>query len=154
MVLPAHPHAGPSAARGNRAQIPALLRTFLALIATLLGRPRALAPAWHTLAGHDATPWLDDEVAEVEAYAWPEGRYWSPRTHYHADCDPSILYVIGPRPNRGLTPLPRRTPIPRPKTARAPPMPNPCVAPRPQSPRRNRAHPGPWTHALNVPITK
>ena len=110
-----------SNARGNCAQIPSFLQTLLALIAALLGRPRALTPAWHPLDTHEAAPWHDEGTAEVEPYAWPEGQYWSPLTHNHADCDPRILYVIGPRPNRGLRPLPRKTPLPRPKTARAPP---------------------------------
>ena len=133
MPHPAHPQASLSNARGNCAQIPSFLQTLLALIAALLGRPRAraLTPAWHTLSAHEATPWHDEGTAEVEPYAWSEGQYWSPLTHNHADCDPRILYVIGPRPNRGLRPLPRKTPIPRPRTARAPPPPSPASRPTP-----------------------
>lgn len=131
MPHPAHPMASLSDARGNCARFPALLQTLLALLATLLARPRALAAAWHTLAVHatwddDAAEYDQAEYDETSGYPWPEGHvrdgaYWAPLTHNHADCDPRILYVIGPRPNRGLLPLPRRTPLPRRETARAPP---------------------------------
>ena len=122
MPHPTHPQARLSDAGGNCVRIPAFLQSLLALLAALLGRRRsaALSSACHALPAHDAT-WHDDGYADILPYVWTDGQYWSPLTHNHADCDPRILYVIGPRPNRGLWPLPRKTPIPRPRTARAPP---------------------------------
>ena len=121
-----HPPARSRAARGSCVQIPALLQTLLlTFLATLLGRSRTLAPAWHALAAHGsehAAPDCHEDEAQAEHdYTWTDGQYWAPLTHNHADCDPRILYVIGPRPNRGLTPLPRALPTPCPESARAPP---------------------------------
>lgn len=94
MPHPAHPMASLSDARENCARFPALLQTLLALLATLLARPRALAAAWHTLAVHAA--WDDDaaeydqaEYDETSGYPWPEGHvrdgaYWAHLTHNHA----------------------------------------------------------------------
>jgi len=145
MTHPAFPQARARDARGNCVQIPALLQSLLlTLLAALLGHPRRIAAAWQALAGTDSLAWDD----ETEALDWNNAdaddeyahAYGALLTHYHADCDPSILYVIGPRPNRGLRPLPRRTPTPCQESARAPPR-HACArhAPAPPNPLRRSA---------------
>jgi hypothetical protein len=111
--------AGPA-----RLRVAGLLEAWLyTFLAALLRRPRAVAAAWHTL-----TQTLSDDAYfadESEYNDWALEEYpanpYVLLTHNHADCDPRILYVIGPRPNRGMRPAPRRTPVVRPRTARAPP---------------------------------
>jgi len=120
-----HPQAGPCVAPwGNCVRNPGLLELLLrALLATLFGRPRTLA--WHALTS--ARPDIDDAWADEEEYAFDDA-YAAPRRHWHADCEHPILYVIGPPPNRGMRALPRRTPAPRARTARAPPATRPPPA--------------------------
>ena len=137
MTQSPHPMARSGDARGNCVRTPGLIETFLlALLATLLGNPRAglrlllrqtaAAPALAaTRPSHAWTADLwDDEgqdyVAWTAAAADAPG-FWAPVRGWHADCDPSILYVIGPPPNRGMRALPRPHPAQRPGTARAPP---------------------------------
>jgi len=110
--------AGPA-----RLRVAGLLEAWLfSFLAALLGRPRAVAAAWHSI-----TQTLDDDAyfAEESYCDWLPGDYsenpYRVLTHNHADCDPRILYVIGPRPNRGMRRIPRRTPARRPRIARAPP---------------------------------
>ncbi len=180
MNPPTHPPARSRDARGTCVQIPAILQTLLltlllTLLAALLRHPRALAFAWNALAAHDADSWPHDEDDHDEEekahdYTWTDGQYWAPLTHNHADCDPRILYVIGPRPNRGLNPLPRALPTPCPETARAPPRrtngrTNGRTAPVPPKPPRLSAslrpclaffqppQPRPPTHAPFIPLS-
>jgi hypothetical protein len=126
MTHTAPPQARSRDARGNCVRIQALLQTLLlTLLAALLGRPRRAAAAWHAIAGTCGPAW-DSEPDVLEWHSTDADDEYARACntllrHYHADCDPSILYVIGPRPNRGLNPRPRENPIPRPRTARAPP---------------------------------
>ena len=129
-----------AAGLGTRARIPALLGAILlTLLSALLGRRATLiasaAVAW---------PDLDDEWEYDDEYVDP---YAALRTHYHADCDPSILYVIGPRKNRGMAPHARTMPHTPPESARAPPPP-------PQPPPILTPQAGPPTHVLFVPTSK
>jgi len=129
-----HPPVGlPAATWGNCARNPGLLHILLALIATLLGRTQTRAhlhAAWYPCEA-------EDEYDEYEN--WNAAAY-TVLTHNHADCDPRILYVIGPPPNRGMRALPREIPTPRPKSARAPPSRKTSVATR----RAPHAHAHPW----------
>ncbi len=102
---PVHPPApGAAHLRLHRA-IEALI---LALLAGLLARRPRFAGAWHPIP--DPTP---------IGPATPVLRL--PTDGTHLVCEHPILWVIGPGPNRGLRPRPRAHPIPRPRTARAPP---------------------------------
>ena len=169
MTLPAHPQARLSDARGNCAQNPAqphpaLFRLLLALLATVLGHPRTglrilfrASAALPALAlSHPDHAWtadLWDEEEGEETIAWTQAAtagFWAPLRGWHADCDPSILYVIGPPPNRGMRALQRPHPPARPTSARAPPPPRspphapvPAHFPPPQ---------GPPPHAPFVPL--
>jgi len=115
-----------AAGLGTRARSPALLGAILlTLLCALLGR-RATLIASTAFAWPDSD--LDDEWESDNEYADP---YAALLTHYHADCDPSILYVIGPRPNRGMAPHARTMPHPAPESARAPPEGAPPISFRP-----------------------
>jgi hypothetical protein len=120
MPSTAHPPARPRDARDNRAQFPAFLQTLLAILATILGRPRALSRAWHPMPLPAAEhPQYDLPDAE-DAY---DGWYGLPYDGTHMTLEHPMLYVIGPGPNRGLRPLPRKTPLAPPRLARPPPHP-------------------------------
>jgi len=109
--LPTTPNRGAADARLRRA-IEALI---LALLAGLLPRRSRVLGAWHPI-----------PEAEPSASAMPGLRLPGDGTHLVIEA--SILYVIGPGPNRGLRPRPRATPIPRPRLARAPPAtPQPLI---------------------------
>ncbi len=148
-----HPPVGlPAATWGNCARNPGLLHILLALIATLLGRTQThahLHAAWYPCEA-------EDEYDEYED--WNAAAYIV-LTHNHADCDPRILYVIGPPPNRGMRALPREIPTPRPKSARAPPPRKTSFATR-RPPRHTRPSghfsvpSGPPTRVYIVPISK
>jgi hypothetical protein len=97
----------PGSGRESCVHATGLIATLLALLAALLGR-RHRATAWYPI----PDPVEDDA---------PARNPYDLRTHWHADCDPSILYVIGPPPNRGMRAHPRANPTPRPESARAPP---------------------------------
>jgi hypothetical protein len=77
----------------------ALDAMLLALLASLLGRLERLARLWH--------PAAPQEDSEQEEYAplFPH----------------NLLYLLGPRRNRGMRPHARTTPLTQPRTARAPP---------------------------------
>ena len=102
--------SAPGAAESLRATLEALI---LALLAALLGR-RRYTSAWHHAASH-----LPTEIPTHAPAPPPHARTASDGTHL--TCESPILYVIGPRPNRGLRPLPRVEPIAQPRIARAPP---------------------------------
>jgi len=85
----------------------ALDAMLITLLLALLGRLEVIVRAWHPL----PTP-EDQDAAEAEAFA----RALAETRRLHA-----LLYVFGPRRNRGMRPRARTTPIPRPRTARAPP---------------------------------
>ena len=79
----------------------ALDAMLLALIVSLLGRLERLARTWHPAPA-------PDEVAEDE----------------YAPVFPlNLLYLFGPRRNRGMRPHARTAPLAQPRIARAPPSP-------------------------------
>ncbi len=73
----------------------------LTLLSALLGRLARLARAWHP------APTQEDSDQEAQAPLFPV----------------ALLYLFGPRRNRGMRSHARTTPIARPRTARAPPFP-------------------------------
>lgn len=83
----------------------ALDAMLLALLASLLGRLERLARLWH--------PAAPQEDSEQEEYAplFPH----------------NLLYLFGPRRNRGMRPHARTTPLTQPRTARAPPLDTTCA---------------------------
>ncbi len=91
----------------------------LTLLSALLGRLVRLARAWHP------APTQEDSDQEADAPLFPV----------------ALLYLFGPRRNRGMRPHARTTPIVHPRTARAPPSqgapkllpPTPQTAKRPQT---------------------
>jgi hypothetical protein len=139
MSHPAHPQARLSDARENCAQIPVLLHILLAIVATLLGRPRALTRAWQGLplpaAEHPHCDLFDDEGPY-------DYEYGIPYDGTHMTIEHPILYVIGPGPNRGLRPHPRKTPVARPRIARAPPPLPATIRPAPIGAEFSPAQPG------------
>ena len=82
--------------RPHAAALDAMLLT---LLTALLGRLVRLARAWHPAPAHN-------ESVEAE-----------PTPLFPA----ALLYLFGPRRNRGMRPHARTTPIVHPRTARAPP---------------------------------
>ena len=78
----------------------ALDAMLLALLVSLLGRLERLARAWHP------TP-QEDTAEDEQAPLFPV----------------NLLYLFGPRRNRGMRPHARTTPLACPRTARAPPIP-------------------------------
>lgn len=80
----------------------------LTLLSALLGRLARLARAWHP------APTPEDSDQEAQAPLFPV----------------ALLYLFGPRRNRGMRPRARIAPIVQPRTARAPP-PRPRAATRP-----------------------
>ena len=87
----------------------ALDAMLLALLSALLGRLVRLARAWH--------PAQEETDQEAEAPLFPV----------------ALLYLFGPRRNRGMHPHARTTPIAQPRTARAPP-PRAATGPLPTRP--------------------
>ena len=79
----------------------ALDAMLLALLVSLLGRLERLARTWHPAPAQE----------ETDPQAWPPL------------FPPSLLYLLGPGPNRGMRPHARVVPIACPRTARAPPQP-------------------------------
>lgn len=119
MTSPAHPlarlsDAQGSHAQGNRAQNLGLLQILLALLATILGRPRTPARAGHPM------PLPADEHPQW-AFNHDTGAYGPACAGTHMALEHPMLYAIGPGPNRGHRPHPRECPAARPRIARAPP---------------------------------
>ena len=117
------PHAG---TRGYCVRNPGTVAALLfALLAALFGRKNPLAPTWHPLPNLDSDTGFDadsdfDTIGEA-TLALYAAIAAATHTGWHSDCESPLLYVLGPRPNRGLRPIPRVTPVPRPRIARAPP---------------------------------
>lgn len=86
----------------------ALDAMLLTLLVSLLSRLERLARAWHPTAPQKDS--AEDEYAPLFPL--------------------NLLYLLGPRRNRGMRPHARTTPIVQPRTARAPP-PRPRAATRP-----------------------
>ena len=79
----------------------ALDAMLLALLVSLLGRLERLARAWHPAAPQE------DSAEDEQAPLFPL----------------NLLYLFGPRRNRGMRAHARTTPLAHPRTARAPPQP-------------------------------
>jgi len=155
---PAHSRA--QSAAGDVRLHHILRALLLALLSVLLGR-------------RQPRPWLYDSACHVdaewlEAFALPFPQAESPRSirirsihdGTHLFCEHPILWVIGPGPCRGMRPIARKLPAPRPRIARAPP-PCPNVAsthahPRQITPDRGamaRTRP-PAAYPLTSPTTR
>ncbi len=83
----------------------ALDAMLLTLLASLLGRLERLARIWHPAAPQEDS--AEDEYAPLFPH--------------------NLLYLFGPRRNRGMRPHARTTPLAHPRTARAPPLDTSCV---------------------------
>ena len=77
----------------------------LTLLASLLSRLERLARIWHPAAPQEDS--TEDEYAPLFPH--------------------NLLYLFGPRRNRGMRPHARTTPLAHPRTARAPPLDTSCV---------------------------
>jgi hypothetical protein len=92
----------------------ALDAMLLTLLASLLGRLERLARIWHPTAPQENS--AEDEHTPLFPH--------------------NLLYLFGPRRNRGMRANARTTPLAHPRTARAPPMDTSCAyAIRSESPR-------------------
>ncbi len=83
----------------------ALDAMLLTLLASLLGRLERLARIWHPTAPQEDS--AEDEYAPLFPL--------------------NLLYLFGPRRNRGMRPHARTTPLAHPRTARAPPLDTSCA---------------------------
>ena len=110
-------------AQADRARASAIDALLLGVIILLLGRLERIAQTWHPApaaeTGEDST--RDD--ASLHALI-------------------RLLYVLGPRPNRGMRPHARPTSLRRPRSARAPP------SARPPPVGSGRSSPRPPAHLL------
>ena len=104
----------------------------LAVLLMLLGRLERMARMWHAAQRHG------DEPLPEELLPYTPGertlRVRLPTDGTHIALRTRRLYIFGPGPGRGLRPHPRRTPLLRPRIARAPP--GPTAAQRHRHPGR------------------
>ncbi len=119
-----------------RIHVPAGLDALLlCLITALFGRMERIARTWHP---------APDPTHPTERPIPLHTRLPTDGTHISLACP--FLYVLGPGPNRGLTPHARPAPRLRPRSARAPPAP---ISLR----TKDRPETGPRTRALFIMLS-